>query len=669
MLEFRRPSSIVPRRWMGLFITIAALALLIIETIPNLYPRMCMEEPFPTILTVHNYERVTGLVGVDPEGSYFPRTVGERPSGSPLEADFVAGQTPQRFDQTALPSGAEVRDVRYGRYGVSLTVDSPEPFTARYLSFAFPGWSARMDGERVDIAPENPSGLITFDVPAGTHEIEVDWGPTPTRLALVGLSVLSALAVLGVVVWAKRQHESLGAELPKGHSRKLTRSEFTLLGLAALALLGIKLYTDRTETLLRRTSGPSVGMYETLITVRSTEMRLEGVSPDEIRADAGGTFHVDMAWTAIAPPSADYQTEIWLEDSSGLVWSQKGTERPRIFEDAPPTRQWAPGEWGWDSREVRILTGTPPGTYPIVMTLFDKETLQPVTLTDDDSGEVLGPTAVIGWVSVQNPIISPTLDAQFPLQADLPELGLRLLGYNQDRSTAAPGDSVLMTFFWNCFQPAACGRIRLSLSNGTDPIVEWKLPAVEEGMPPIAWPDDGFLRGQHLLQLPAGLASGDYQFFLNDEIPLGELAVLAPERVYTPPQLLLELNEPFTTIGTEITLAGLAADPSCSTKAQLPCAVPLVWRAETPIPTSYHAFVHLVDEAGNILAQSDGVPAGWTRPTTGWLPGEYIVDVHTLTLPAELPPGQLTFRVGLYDPVTGSRLRTDGADAALITLP
>jgi len=77
-----------------------------------------------------------------------------------------------------------------------------------------------------------------------------------------------------------------------------------------------------------------------------------------------------------------------------------------------------------------------------------------------------------------------------------------------------------------------------------------------------------------------------------------------------------------------------------------------------------------VDEAGNILAQSDAVPAGWTRPTTGWLPGEYILDVHTLTLPPELPPGQLAFRVGLYDPVTGERLHTgDGADVVTIKLP
>ncbi|HRO23058.1 MAG TPA: hypothetical protein PLR07_02030, partial [Promineifilum sp.] len=112
-----------------------------------------------------------------------------------------------------------------------------------------------------------------------------------------------------------------------------------------------------------------------------------------------------------------------------------------------------------------------------------------------------------------------------------------------------------------------------------------------------------------------------------------------------------------------------SSSSSCSPAPLLPCALPLVWRADGEASAGYHAFVHLVDEAGNILAQSDAVPAGWTRPTTGWLPGEYIMDVHTLTLPPELPPGQLAFRAGLYDPVTDERLSVNGTDAVLITLP
>jgi hypothetical protein len=87
--------------------------------------------------------------------------------------------------------------------------------------------------------------------------------------------------------------------------------------------------------------------------------------------------------------------------------------------------------------------------------------------------------------------------------------------------------------------------------------------------------------------------------------------------------------------------------------------------------------VHLVDENGQIAAQSDGEPAGWTRPTTGWLPGEIIIDAHTLSL-ANVPAGSYQLNIGLYDPVTGVRLalsngETTGSGQAVtipnITLP
>ena len=173
--------------------------------------------------------------------------------------------------------------------------------------------------------------------------------------------------------------------------------------------------------------------------------------------------------------------------------------------------------------------------------------------------------------------------------------------------------------------------------------------------------------------LPASLTGGRYRFSLGD-FPLGELTVIAPERTFTQPELVQSIDAAFTTAdGTPVaTLAGVALDPAtipCAPAPEATCSLPLVWRADGEASVGYHAFVHLVDETGNILAQSDAVPAGWTRPTTGWLPGEYVVDVHTLNLPNALPDGPLTLRVGLYDPVTGERLSASGADAVLITLP
>jgi len=73
----------------------------------------------------------------------------------------------------------------------------------------------------------------------------------------------------------------------------------------------------------------------------------------------------------------------------------------------------------------------------------------------------------------------------------------------------------------------------------------------------------------------------------------------------------------------------------------------------------YHVFLHLLGPDGRIVAQSDGIPANWTRPTTGRLPGEYIVDPRVLTLPPDAMPGTHTLQTGLYLPGDGRLITPD----------
>jgi hypothetical protein len=58
--------------------------------------------------------------------------------------------------------------------------------------------------------------------------------------------------------------------------------------------------------------------------------------------------------------------------------------------------------------------------------------------------------------------------------------------------------------------------------------------------------------------------------------------------------------------------------------------------------------VHLVDASGRKVAQSDRQPGGVYYPSTLWRPGERLRDDHTLSLPADTPPGRYTLLVGLY---------------------
>jgi hypothetical protein len=168
----------------------------------------------------------------------------------------------------------------------------------------------------------------------------------------------------------------------------------------------------------------------------------------------------------------------------------------------------------------------------------------------------------------------------------------------------------------------------------------------------------GLWRDQRLLQLPLSLEDGTHQWQITfadgHTIQWADLHVDAPDRLLEPPAVAIPVD---ITLGGQATLWGVTIS-----EAGDALVVELVWRGERPILDSYHVFLHLIAADGSLLAQSDGIPAN-NRPTTGWLPGEYITDSRRLPLPAA---SNYTVRVGLYLP-GGERLQTaDGQDSITI---
>ena len=75
----------------------------------------------------------------------------------------------------------------------------------------------------------------------------------------------------------------------------------------------------------------------------------------------------------------------------------------------------------------------------------------------------------------------------------------------------------------------------------------------------------------------------------------------------------------------------------------------LYWETLQQMGLDYTIFVHLVDGAGNPVAQQDAQP--WWEvpiPTSTWQPGEILKDHHSLPLPPELPAAPYTLHVGVY---------------------
>ncbi len=82
----------------------------------------------------------------------------------------------------------------------------------------------------------------------------------------------------------------------------------------------------------------------------------------------------------------------------------------------------------------------------------------------------------------------------------------------------------------------------------------------------------------------------------------------------------------------------------------------LFWQSRASTPIDYTIFVHLRNRNGATVAQRDSLPLDGTYPTTHWQAGETIIDPITLPLPNDLPAGQYTALIGLYQLATLERL-------------
>jgi hypothetical protein len=113
-------------------------------------------------------------------------------------------------------SGAgRVEVVNWTSHTRYLRVEANAPTEVFVATFLYPGWRALVDGKEVEIHPMGALGLIGLPVGAGTHEIEVAFGPTVVRRIGAWISAATALALLTLAAWlVLRQRLRVGTSKP-----------------------------------------------------------------------------------------------------------------------------------------------------------------------------------------------------------------------------------------------------------------------------------------------------------------------------------------------------------------------------------------------------------------------------------------------------------------------
>ncbi|MEZ4708040.1 MAG: glycosyltransferase family 39 protein [Caldilineaceae bacterium] len=443
-------------------------------------------------------------------------------------------------------------------------------------------------------------------------------------------------------------------------------------------------------------------------------LQAAGIEPERTES-ANRPLAARLRWqVATDAIGHSYQMSLRVQDQSGRVWASR--DLPVMRQDelvAPGGAQFSPQT---APAEFEILTGLlipaglPPGEYHVVIGVGESsETVQPAA--DARVAPLLptgqeAPFVQIGAVQIDAPA-APLPAFRLPIQHELAPAALRegvaflgYAGFDENDSMLAGADFSAVLFLQNRLDgPPTARNLYVSLLDGAGAgVAGW------EGWPLPAYPLDQWGAGA-LAQLPldfalpATLESGTYRVISglldpatgekSAPVALGPLQIRQRAARLEPPTMAHVLDAPVQ-FGAHAQLIGYElTQPPGGGQIELR----LYWRALQPLLPAHNIFVHLEDETGQIVAQSDGPPrnvladgATESAPTGSWRTDEYLTTLHVITVPPALQPdfvfnpatgamtlaGQaLQWRIGLYVPPSGPRLPTSingqpSGDAAVL---
>ena len=394
-------------------VTLGLMATLIAANLGWFFPASCAAPVDTSPAAMIAWERATDTLGMTAKGEYLPIWVERFPDSAALDAAYAAGGPITRLDADVVPPGAAVTLADYGALRAVIELTTPEAFQARYLAFYYPGWQVTVDGVPVDVKPEAETGLVTFPVPAGAHRLEVRFGETPLRLIADGISALSLVLLVGLVLARIKNHEirNTNYELRiTNHASRITPFIAISFVVAGLAVVAVKLLVvDQNVGLWRSTRLQADGTLTGIETPAQVNfggraLLLGYDIPETFAADAAP--EVTLYWRALHPEGRDWRVGLVFIGADGTRWPPVDLRAVRWARTPPPLAAWPLEGYARMDYNVDVLPGMPPGDYTLALSLFDWHTLEPASVLGAD-GNPVGPEFALGQVNVLPPEHAP----------------------------------------------------------------------------------------------------------------------------------------------------------------------------------------------------------------------------------------------------------------------
>ena len=315
-------------------------------------------------------------LGTTSTADFVPATVDIIPRPEPsMVDDYQMGRTVDRVNRKTLPADTSV-DIDYlSPNHMRFQVEGSSPFLLRLFTFYFPGWQARIDGERVDIEIGRPEGFIVVPIPEGSHQVDVQFGLTASRIASFSVS-LAFLILTGLITWRLPYKGNGGSSdrrlAENGKAADIAPAAIALLLIFALQLVGGDRYGWFHRQSRNVVEDPAVSstnisfVYETGL---SNEIRLIGYKLGNQRIQKGEELKIDLYWKAAKNLENNYQVFVHLLDENGDVIAQSDKLNPGDF----PTERWPIDKYVLDEHTISFPDQLSNGPYRLGIGLWSAE--------------------------------------------------------------------------------------------------------------------------------------------------------------------------------------------------------------------------------------------------------------------------------------------------------
>jgi len=396
-----------------------------------------------------------------------------------------------------------------------------------------------------------------------------------------------------------------------------------------------------------------------LIDVPLTPVDYGAITLEQAASGGQQAVCVRTGWEQAQRTDQDWRVAARLLTTNPPGWVVARSDTDIRTAGQVPTSDWAPGDQGAGFSLLRYPQGAPPGEYAVQVIVFSQD--QPDgadrLVNGVPAGRILSLTTVQPVGTTLEPFPEPPTTVSVEMDEDV-----RLVGHDAKAQTLNAGQELRITLYWQIMGDCCTGQ---PWEAGT---VSLRSDGWVRSQPVAAYAT--YSRDWHTFVISAE-ASGPVTLTVEsgtvEPITLATVMIEQTDRLFAPPPFDVPVQTTFDNLavleGFSVVQTAITPDDALD--------LTLVWRVTETSALSYRVFTHLLGADGRVIAQHDGLPVNGTRLTTGWVPGEYIVDPHALTFLTERSDyrGPAHLEVGFYDPETGDRVPVaNGADHIVLPI-